>query len=253
MLTVPAPILTFDAVAPGLAPRELPLTVGIGAVERDAVALSVADFRIAGLHAFRWLTPGAMTEVWHRDAAVWLPEAAADYGVLAPDPLIYEADQPQPWRGILVPAAGTDHAGAPRFAASVGGHPLYSFRARFEASDGESGWSPPSPNVAFASLADTNLMTIGPGDGEELDTATIARIELKSPALATIGGLVIRRAEPGAEIVLGNAAGAAVVLQPDGSIELRPAPGRGVRVTGDLETERIHYAPAGGGPKTTLG
>jgi hypothetical protein len=26
-----------------------------------------------------------------------------------------------------------------------------------------------------------------------------------------------------------------------------------VRVTGDLDTERIRYAPAGGGPKTTLG
>jgi hypothetical protein len=53
--------------------------------------------------------------------------------------------------------------------------------------------------------------------------------------------------------VLANSAGAAVILQPDGSIELRPAPGRSVRVTGDLDTERIRYAPAGGGPKTTLG
>ena len=66
-----------------------------------------------------------------------------------------------------------------------------------------------------------------------------------------IGGLRSHRSSPGAEVTLSNAAGASVVLRPDGSIELRPA-ARPLRslVAGDLETERITYLPAGGGPKT---
>jgi len=42
------------------------------------------------------------------------------------------------------------------------------------------------------------------------------------------------------------------VLWPDGSVELRPAPGRTVVVAGDLETEHVVYRPGGGGAKKTL-
>jgi hypothetical protein len=151
-----------------------------------------------------------------------------------------------------VPAGGADAAGAPQFANGAGGFPSYAFRARFVANDGVTAVSAPTPDVAFGSVTDASLMVLGPGEGEQLEAATLARLELRSPALVTIGGLVIRRAEPGAEIALQNAAGAAVVLQPDGSIELRPAPGRGVRIASDLETERIVYTPAVGGLKKTL-
>src|SRR3954454_19324472 len=108
MLTVPAPTLAFDPLPTGLAPLEMPLMLRIADAERDGVALGIADLRVAGFHVFRWLNPGAMTEVWYGDAGSWLPDAAADYAVVPPQALIYEAGQPLPWQGILVPAAGTD-------------------------------------------------------------------------------------------------------------------------------------------------
>ena len=95
-------------------------------------------------------------------------------------------------------------------------------------------------------------MVIGPGEDEKPESATQARLVLKSPAMEVIGRVLIERSAPGARITIDNSAGASVVLHPDGHIELRPAAGRNVVVAADLEAERITYLPAGGGPKRVL-
>ena len=106
MLTIPTPTLEFDALAPGLAAREKPLTINLGAVERDGIALGFADLAIGGLHAFRRLAPGAPTEVWNKDAAAWVPHPAPDLSALAVEALAFRPGDALPWQGILVPAGG---------------------------------------------------------------------------------------------------------------------------------------------------
>ena len=141
----------------------------------------------------------------------------------------------------------------PQFRKAQNGYPLYFVRGWFASKDGrESGLSEPSDNVAFASVADKNLVAIGAGDDEQPDQATQARVLLKNPGLQVIGRLSIDRAAPGATVTIDNAAGASIVLRPDGGIVITPAAGHEVVIAGDVETERITYRPAGGGNKRAL-
>jgi hypothetical protein len=247
VITVPAPTLAYDALAPGVAPLELPLTVQVGAVLGDDAVLTPVELTRFELLPYRRLSAGALTEIWDTKQKTWVPEGDPAEA----DPFAFLADQPVPWQGLVVAAGGTDAAGQPQYAKALGGFPSYTFRAMFSTTD-EVAVSASSPAVSFAPVADKNLMVMGPGDGEKPDEATEARVLLKNPALATIGGLVVHRDSPGAEVTLSNAAGASVVLRPDGSIRLRPGPGRSVVVDGDLETGRITYQPGGGGVRVTL-
>ena len=241
MLTVPLPELAYEALALEVAAAELPVAITVGAVLDGSRPLTPVEMRTFGLISYRQPAPGAALDVWDQQAAQWVPEGAA----VEAEPLAFLPDQPSPWQATVV-AAGGD-----KFATGVGGYPAYSFRAIFATAD-EVTLSGPSAAVSFSALADRNLMVLGPGEGERPDTATEARVLLKSTGLQVIGGLVIRRDSPGAEVTLSNAAGASVVLRPDGSIELRPGAGAGVTVAGDLETERVVYRPGGGGVKKTL-
>lgn len=251
MITVPAPSLAYDALAPGVAARELPLTVGLPDVTDDGAALGPADLTTFGLVGYRQLTAGALREVWTPPAKAWLPDLGPDPATGTP--LAFMAGDPRPWQGIVVAAGGTDAFGAPVFAAGVGGYPAYSFAGVFAGKTGDAVLGGSSASVSFGSVADRNLMVIGPADGEKPDNATEARVLLKDPAFTVIGGLVVHRDSPGAQVTLSNAAGASVVLLPDGSVEVRPAAGRSLLVTGDLEADRITYQPAGGGPRQVLG
>lgn len=251
MLTVPAPTLAYGALAPGVAPRELPLTVGLADVTDGGAALGPADLTTFGLVSYRQLAAGALREVWTPSAKTWLPDPGPDPATGSP--MAFMVGSPQPWQGIVVAAGPTDVVGAPVFASGAGGYPAYSFAGVFVTKTGDLALGGSSDSVCFGSLADRNLMVIGPADGEKPDNATEARVLLRSPALSVIGGLVVHRDSPGAEVTLSNAAGASVVLRPDGSVEVRPAFGRSVLVAGDLETDRITYQPAGGGPKQVLG
>lgn len=250
MLTVPAPSLAYDALAPGVAPLELPLTVGLTDVTDGPTVLDPAGLATFGLVTYRQLAAGALREVYVPTAKTWLPDAGPDPAT--GQPLAFRVGNPQPWQGIVVAAGPTDGSGAPVFAHGAGGYPAYSFAGVFATKAGERALGGTSASVSFGSVADRNLMVIGPADGEKPERATEARLLLKSPALAVIGGLVVHRDSPGAEVTLSNAAGASIVLRPDGSVEVRPAPGRGVLVAGDLEAERITYLPGGGGPKQVL-
>jgi hypothetical protein len=240
MLTVPDPTLAYEPLAPGLAARELPLTVAVGPVTLDGVPLGPERLDQATLLTCRRSTPAAEVEQWDGANGAWVADSSDPSGG---DRLMFLPGLPQPWQALLV--AG----GQPRFEAATSGYPEYSFRVRFattrEVAVAE------SPPVAFGSVLDRNLMVLGPGEGEQPDTATEARLQLKDPAFSIVGGLVVRREGASALVTLSNATGAAVVLMPDGGLELRPAPGRGVVVAGDLETERLVYRPGGGGPKKT--
>lgn len=248
MLTAPAPQLAYEALGPSVAAAELPVTVTVGPVLAEESPQGPAELSTFGLIGYRQVLPGALAEVWDADTSRWLPEGE----VAAATQLAYLPEQPDPWQGIVVAAGGTDAYGDPQFAKAVGGYPSYSFHALFISRAGEVFLSGPSEAVTFAGVADRNLMVLGPGEGEEPDEATEARLLLKNTGLQVIGGLVVRRESPGAEVTLSNSAGASVVLRPDGSIELRPASGRTVVVAGDLDAERVVYRPAGGGTKRAL-
>ncbi len=250
MLTVPDPTLAYEPLAAGVAALEMPLTVLLGPVSRDGVALELPDLATFGLVTFRRSNNGSLPEVWAPQSKQWLPDAGPD--PVTSQPLAFLTGQPQPWQGLVVAAGAADAAGAPVFDRGVGGFPSYSFAAVFVTHDGELGVSGSSPSVSFVPVTDRNLMVIGPGDGEKPEKATQTRIQLRDTDLATLGGLVIDRASPGAEVTLSNSAGASVVLRPDGSVEVHPAAGRSVIVGGDLETEQVTYRPFGGGPKKTL-
>lgn len=247
MLTVPVPDLAYEALAPSVAAAELPLIVGVGPVSADGLVLTPVELRTFSLVTYRRLAPASFAEVWDPSGSQWLPEGSP----VGDAPLAHLPDQPVPWQGTVVAAAGEDASGQPQFTKAAGGYPAYTFRVLF-ATQEETALSGPSAPVVFAGVADRNLMVLGPGEGENPGNATEARLQLKNPGFQVIGGLVVHRDSPGAEVTLSNAAGASVVLLPDGGVEVRPAPGQDVVVAGDLETERITYLPAGGGPKQTL-
>ena len=251
MLTIPAPTLVFEPLAAGVAALELPLTVSLGPVAAGGVVLDPSDLSTFGLVVYRRLTAGSLPEVWAPKVERWLPDTGPDPTRSAP--LAFLPDQPQPWQGLIVAAGAVDAAGAPvvrgqhrrlpvvQLCGAVR-HPRGRAGAEQRQSDGEL-------RAGHRPQFDRGRPRV---NGEKPENATQLRVQLRSPALATIGGLVIDRASPGAEVTLSNSAGASVVLRPDGSIELRPAGGRSVVVAGDLESERFTYQPAGGGPRKTL-
>lgn len=250
MLTVPDPALAYEPLAPGVAALELPLTVVFAPVDRDGATLGLPDLATFGLVVRRRTGGGSLPEVWAPQTKQWLPDTGPD--PVRSQPLAFITGQPQPWQGLVVAAGTVDAAGLPVFDQGVGGFPSYSFAGVFVTHDGEVGASGNSLAVTFAPVTDRNLMVIGPGDGEKPEKATKTRVQLRNTDLATIGGLVIDRATPGAEVTLGNSTGAFIVLRPDGSIELHPATDHKVIVVGDLETEKVTYRPSDGSSKKTL-
>ena len=251
MLTVPAPTVAYEPVTPGVATLELPLTIAFGPVTSDGRTVEPVELATFGLVVERRLVPWALPETWDPAAGTWVT-APTDVAATPFSPVAFLAGEPQPWQAVLVPGSGKDAGGLPVFTKGVAGAPSYGFAGLFVTTDHEAGLGASSPPLSFVAAADRNLVVMGAGEGEKVESATQARLQLRSTGFATIGGLVVERASGGAQVTVSNSGGASVVLLPDGSIELRPAAGRAVEVVGDLETGRITYAPAGGGPKKTL-
>ena len=249
-LTVPAPALAFEDAGAGAAALEKPVQVTFAPVTASGAALAPAALSVFGYSVQRRTAPGAALEVWDDGAKTWVPDQPG--AEARPAALAYRDGDPSPWLGLLVAGGTRDAAGDPAFAKARNGYPLYSVRGSFTDKAGHSATSPPSPNLTFAGAADRNLMVIGPGQDEKPEAATQSRVLLKDTGLTVIGGLTVSRDSPGAVVTLDNAAGAGVVLRADGSIELRPAPGKAVVVSGDMETEHITYLPAGSAVKQTL-
>jgi hypothetical protein len=253
MLTVRPPSLLYEGRETGRAALEQPIDVLVEAVTSDDAPVGPERLATFGYFVMRRSAPGSAPDVWDEGTSTWTSELMTGVDRV-PAQLAYQPDGPQPWRGIIVGAGGRDAVGSPRFVKAVAGYPRYWVRAFFVMADGsESVLSGPSENVTFIGASDRNLMVMGPGDGEEPSDATQARLLLRTTTLQTIGGLVVERDAPGAAVTLVNAAGASVALHPDGRIELTPAPGERVVVSGDLETEHVVYLPAGGTVKQALG
>jgi hypothetical protein len=252
MLNVSTPVLEYEGKETGLAVLEKPVNVSVGAVTLDGKILGPDGLATFAFYVYRRAAPGAAFDIWDDATSAWTSEL--DTGIeRKPTQLAYQQDKPDPWSGIIVGAGGRDAEGRPQFEKALGGYPLYSVRAFFETTDhSEAMLSGGSDNFAFVGGSDKNLIVMGPGDDEELDKATEGRLLLKNTSLQTIGRLIIERDAPGAEVTLDNAAGASIVMHPDGRIEITPASGQRVVVAGDLETERVTYLPAGGGAKQTL-
>jgi hypothetical protein len=252
-LAVPQPTVTFDDAGGGTAALEKPVTVLLGPVTDSGVAVTPAALTRSGIALRRRAAAGAQVEIWDDGAKSWLPETPAlSDNSAKPIAVAYKPGDPNPWQGIVVAAGMKDAAGAPVLAKASQGYPQYTVGGTFAATDGAAGDGPQSAPITFASVSDRNLVVLGAGDGEQVDQATQARLLLKDTSLQVIGGLTVLRDYPGATVRLDNAAGASVVLHADGSIELTPAAGRGVRIAGDVETEHLRYLPAGGGPKRDL-
>jgi len=253
MITIPKPTLQFEDAGGGVAALEKPVNVLIGDVKQGTALLDPAALATFGLFSYRRATSGAGLEIWDDAAKQWKPDPGNAVDAFKPTPLANKQGDPNPWQGIVVAAGGKDSAGQPQFSKAKSGYPNYSFRAWFATKDGaEKKLSDPTDNLQFVGASDKNLMVIGPGEDEKPEQATQSRVLLKDTALNVIGQLLIERDSPGARVTVSNEAGASVVLHPDGHIELRPAPGKRVVVSGDLETERITYQPSGGGLKREL-
>jgi hypothetical protein len=254
MLTVPTPQLAYEPLAPGVAALEKPLTVTVGPLAQNGSPVGAADLAASELLTFRRVSSGAPVDLWDDASKAWVADPGAQYPAGAAARLAFDETQPAPWRGLLVAAGTKDAAGNPQFSRAVAGYPAYWFRARFATKSGAAALSDATPTVGFLSVADMSLIALGPPQGQRPDNATEMHVELRdhAPSADTIGGLVITRAWPGAEVSIANAAGAAVVLKPDGSIELRTAPGRAVAVYADIEVGRVTYIPAAGGAPQAL-
>lgn len=249
-IAVPAPTLDYEDAGAGAAALEKPVTVLFAPVTADGTELGPAQLAGYGFTVVRRASPGSVPEVWDDKGKRWLPDQPMSPAALVA--LSYSDGDTRPWLGMLVAGGMTDAAGAPAFAKAVAGYPRYTLRGVFTAASGAPVAGPPSPQLTFAGTADKNLMVIGPGQDEKPGNATQTRVLLKNTGLQVIGGLVIDRNAPGAVVTVGNAAGASVLLQADGGIELRPAPGHAVVIAGDVETGRLTYQPADGGPRRTL-
>ncbi len=252
-LLVPKPALRFDDAGGGAAALEKPVTVVMGAVTDGTSPLAPDGLATFGLFVYRRSASGAGREIWDDAAKVWKPDPGSALDALRPTALAHLPADPAPWQAVVVGAGGRDQAGAPQYAKAHGGYPTYGFQAWFVTKDGAArALGPPSDNLTFAGASDRDLMVVGPGEDEKPPEATQTRVLLKNSSLQTIGQLTMDRASPGATITLANGAGASVVLHPDGLIEITPAAGARVLVSGDLETERITFRPGAGGAKQTL-
>jgi hypothetical protein len=251
VLHVTPPALEYEGRETGLATLEKPVGVLVDPVTADGAVVEPEGLAAFAFYVYRRPSPGSGLDIWDDASKSWTPEAAPV--VRTPAQLGYQQGDPTPWRGVIVGAGGRDARGGPQYQRAVGGYPLYSVRAFFATKgNAEASLSGPSENFAFVAMQDRNLMVMGPGDGEQPDSATEARMLLRSPGFQTIGRFHIRRDAPGAAVTIDNAAGASIVLHPDGRIELTPAAGQRVVVAGDLETEHITYLPAGGFVKQAL-
>jgi hypothetical protein len=250
VLTVPQPTLAFDDAGGGAAALEKPVTVLIGPVTETGTPVTPPVLASFGLAVRRRTSAGAPVEIWDDAAKAWGPEQPA--ALPKPVAVAYKGGDPDPWQGIIVAAGMKDGAGAPVFGKAAGGYPQYTIGGSFTGKDGVTGAGPQTAPFSFASASDRNLVALGAGDGEQVESATQARLLLKDTPSHVIGGVTVLRDAPSATVRVENASGASVVLHADGSIEITPAAGHGVRIAGDLETEHIRYQPAGGGLKKEL-
>lgn len=235
MLTAPAPTLAYEVMAPGIAAREYPVSVRFGPVLDGDAVLRPQDLRTASLLAYRQGGPSGGVEAWDSATRSWVPE-----GLAGPsgDRMVHHDGDLQPWEGLVVGAS--DQFSPPEWS-----YLAFTFRGMF-ATDDEVFVTGESEPVVLRPVSERNLVVIGPPEDEKPENATEALVRLKDTPFSVVGELHIYRSYGSATVSLVNSAGASVLLHPDGSIDLTPAPGKAVRIAGDVETGRLSYLDAGG-------
>lgn len=237
-LSIPVPSLEYEATASGSALLEQPVKVTVGGPSLNGSEQG-ADQVKGALVVVRKAGPSAAEELWDDAGKAWTPWSA--------DPAVSTGIAIAPgatgWSGQVVPASGTDSAGAAQFDEAASGYPVYSFCAAFEALDGSSyGLGPKSATVTFTSLENAKRLVIGPATGEKATNATLAQVVLKDAAFVTIGEVLIRQSGTGATVSVQNSSGASIVLGTDGSITITPS-GGDVIVNGTLKTPTGTVSP----------
>jgi len=252
MLNIPAPTLP----APSLPLSQPAKTLLAGLTYGDGSAVAPTDVSSIGVFTFRGASSAA--EFWDAGAKAWRP-TPADAEIMTLQPL---AAAPQSgatgWTATLLALGQKDAAGNDVYSAASGGNPRYYLRgfahARHAGHD-ELGLSALTPGFTFVDLS-SNARFKTELEPAAADSAHRVRMLLRGDALQTAGYLEIR-SQPAFEIEISNCNGAGVplatvVLRGNGDIQLIPGGGGHVIVEGDLETQHILYAPAGGGAKQWL-
>jgi hypothetical protein len=252
MITIPAP-----AVPSPTLPLEKPLSITLaGLTFGDGSALGASDSAAIGVLVFRG-SPGT-AEVWDDARKSWRP-TPPDNQLLSLKPVTAVAKNGA-FTATLVAVGQKDSAGDDVFTVAAGGVPSYFMRAVAKArhaGEEESGQSPPSPAFTFTSSAENARFAASfDTPSTKPDEAHKVRLQLKGDAMQPAGFIEIR-ALPSFEVEIANCDSggntlARVVLQSSGEIHLTPAAGQRVVIDGDAETNRLLYAPAGGGAKHWL-
>jgi hypothetical protein len=255
MLTVPAPTLASAAVS-----IVKPMLLTVTDVRfADGSLAAEGDVLVAGVLVFRGASGAA--ELWDEARKTWRP-APSEEALKQTKPIVgvFKPGAAPAWQATLVAVGQKDSADADAFNAAVNGSPSYFARAVVKAKHGgveEIALSPasvpftfvdPSANARFATQFDTPTT--------KSDEAHKVRLLLKGDGLQPAGYLEIR-AQPNFELEIANcdAGGnvlAKVLLVASGEIRLTPAATARVVIDGDAETNRLLYAPSGGGAKRWL-
>ncbi len=257
-LAVPAPQIRLDPPG-GPAVLEKAIDLRLPAIAfPDGTPLTGDALDRMGAHLYRG-TPGS-EEIWNEDEKRWgaPPPGLDGLSALTPLPMQHLDGDPLPWKGLLVATGQKDRNDAPKIAKAIGGSPSYRLRALVRAHhDGAEylGLSPPSADLVFLSLADTQRFAVSLDTGDA-QTCRKVTIQLKDAGLSPVG-LVEIHDTGGREVVIANlgpggAPRARILLLDNGDIQLEPAPGRSIVLAGTLEAQRIDYQPFAGGPRQTL-
>jgi hypothetical protein len=253
-LTIGVPTLEFEEAGTGIALLEKPVTVATGEVRNgDGGVLENFKFAASGFLTYRTRAAGAEVEVWNESAGLWQAEAGVDIDTLPTNAMIYNQGESKPWSGILVAAGAQDNAGFDKFEAATSGYPRYFFRARFVTNDENNprqGMSTSSEALNFVSLTDAMRAGLQLEPHKEPTDTDEIELYLRNTSLRTVGRVfaTIDGSSARIEIANFNSGGdhvCAVILQPDGSIELSPGTSATVivsgkmQVTGDLRVSRI--------------
>ena len=201
--------------------------------------------------------------VWHDKQQGWVAAPADAEGHTALEPLALTAGEPvapstsAPFKAELIAMGQKDKAEAPRFVALNDGGSTYQLRAFAvvkRAGVVHIGLGGASASFGFVRLQGEERF--GPlFDTEGPQDCTDVRFRLRDGAGQFSAWLRLRSNPREVELANFDGAGAplaSVRLTANGDIELRPAPGKQVRVMGDLEAERIRFQPFGGGAKQNL-
>jgi hypothetical protein len=256
-LLVPAPALAFKAVGGVFAPIEGAVAISFATVRfPDGTFMAPEEYIAADALLTRLAAPGAPADIWDPAVTAWRPASGVDLTRVHGVPLAPPKTAADSWQGMLV--SQKDASGGPQLQPSSFHFPQYRLRGSFRAkrdSVEAFGLGPESSPIEFASAA--AKARFGADLTPDIDGATRARVILRNSAAQPAGVLDIDASAGNTVITLENfdpfgGTLASVTLGADGTIRLKPQPGKKVVIDGDFEADGIRYLPSGGGAKQDL-